>query len=117
MNTPIRTKMLLSNDVEAKQNSSLSVIENDNVSIDSEVGVFASHRDVIVAIEELLEAGFNANRITLVASRVRHHNWLEELTIYDSFPEHLFGANDVDWHFFQRLFKQGKYLLLVAGKA
>ena len=115
MNTPIHTEELLSNDVEAIALGK-SVTGNTDAGINSEVGVFASHRDVRVAIEELLEAGFNRDRITLVANYVRHHKWLDGLTTYDSFPEEFFGANDIDWHFFQRLFKQGKYILLVAGE-
>ena len=114
MNTPIQTEALLSNDAEAIALGNIT--RNTDADINSEVGVFASHRDVRVAIEELLEAGFNRDRITIVASHVGHYNWLDGLTIYDSFPEEFFGANDIDWHFFQRLFKQGKYILLVAGE-
>ena len=116
MNTTIHTEALLSNDAEAIALSGNRLARNTNADINSEVGVFASHRDVRVAIEELLEAGFNRDRITIVANHVEHHNWLDGLTTYDSFPEEFFGANDIDWHFFQRLFKQGKYILLVAGE-
>ena len=116
MNTPIHPKALLLNDVEVIHNSNSSVTKNTNASINSEVGAFASHRDVRVAIEELLEAGFNCDRITLVARHVEYHNWLDNLTTYDSFPEDLFGKNDIERHFFQRLFQQGKYLLLVSGE-
>ena len=116
MNTPIHPKTLLSNDVEIIHNSNLSLTKNTNASINSQVGVFASHRDVKVAIEELLEAGFSCDRMTLVARHIGHHHWLDNLTTYDSFSEELFGKNDIDRHFFQRLFQQGKYLLLVSGE-
>ena len=116
MNTPIHAKALLSNDVEVICHSNSSITKNTNVSINSQVGVFASYQDVKVAIEELLEAGFSCDRVTLVASHVGHHNWLNGLTTYDSFPEELFSANDIDRHFFQRLFHRGRYLLLVAGE-
>ena len=113
MNTPIHAEAMLAN-IEAI--NSKSVTQNIKTGTNSEVGVFASHRDVKVALEELLEAGFNRDRITVVARRLGHYHWLNNLTTYNSFPEDLFGKNEIDWHFFQRLFKQGKYLLLVSGK-
>lgn len=116
MNTPIYSEALRSDDVTAIRNSNLLLTENNSVSIDHEIGVFGSHRDVMVAIEELLEAGFDLNHITLVASKVKHYSWIDGLTIYDSFPEELFSANDIDWHFFQRLFRRGKYFVIVAAQ-
>ena len=116
MNTPIHPKTLLSNDVEVICHSNSSITENTNASINSEVGVFASHRDVRVAIEELLEAGFSCDRIALIARHAERYDWLDNLTVYDSFPENLFGTNNIDPHLFRRLFHRGKYLLLVVGE-
>ena len=117
MKSLIHPKELLSNITKAKVQNSHNLTPSKNCDIQPahEVGVFASHRDVLVAIEELLEAGFSLEGIALVARQAKHHDWQEDFTIYDNFDEELFGSNEIDRYFFLRLFERGKYLLLVTG--
>ena len=114
MKTLIRPQALLSI-VRTKASKTNLVPFTDNVDLDLEVGVFSSHRDVKVAIEELLEAGITRDRFTIIARNWRDRDWLEDLTVYDYFDEQLFGTNSNCQHFFQRLFRRGKYLLSIAG--
>ena len=134
MKSSIYPKELFSNITKAKVRDShnLTHTKDSDVKPAHEVGVFASHRDVLVAIEELLEAGFSLDGIALVARQARrnfagvrpvefteqeakHHDWQEDFTIYDNFNVELFGSNEIDRYFFLRLFERGKYLLLVTG--
>ena len=112
MKTLIRPQALLSI-VRTKASKTNLVPFTDNVCSNIEVGVFSSHRDVKVAIEELLEAGIKSDRFTLVARNWQERHWLNDLTIYNYFNEHLFGTSIVCQNFFQKLFRQGKYLLLI----
>lgn len=80
------------------------------------VGVFSHYRDAKVALEELGEAEFSLNEITLIARNCWRYRWQSELTICDRFAKESFGSNQIAQHFFQRLFRSGKYLLLVTGK-
>ena len=117
--TLIHPKALLSNIVGTKvqNNNDLSFTKNFNISSDCLVGVFASHRDVRVVIEELQEVGFDLGRLILVARNGGHHVWSNSLIIYDYFPEKLFVPHEIARNFLKRLFRQGKYLLLVTGDA
>ena len=110
----IRTQALLPF-IRIQAPKAYSLSSTDNVDLNLEVGVFSSHRDVKVAIEELLEAGIERDRFTIIARNWRDRDWLEDLTVYDYFDEQLFGTNSNCQHFFQRLFRRGKYLLSIAG--
>ncbi len=132
MKTLIHPKALFSNIVKAKVHSSNDFLTNNNAGIAHEVGVFAHHRDAKVAIEELQEAGFSLDEITLVARNAWHHRWLGDLTIYNYFNQELFDqrseqapsfyggvisdSNQIARRYCQKLFQQGKYLLLVTEK-
>ena len=87
-----------------------------NSELTHEVGVFINHRDVRVAIEELQEAGFSLDEITLIARRWRY-GWLGDLVICDRFEAASFGSNETAQNFFNKMFHKGKYLLLLKGKA
>ena len=78
------------------------------------VGVFSHHRDVKVALEELTEAGFSTNLVTLIARNCQRHSWLSKVNTRDYFNDD-FSFNRATNDFFQRLFQRGKYLLLIAG--
>ena len=110
----IRTQALLPF-IRIQAPKAYSLSSTDNVDLNLEVGVFSSHRDVKVAIEELLEAGIERDRFTIIARNWRDRDWLEDLTVYNYFDERLFGTNSNCQHFFQRLFRRGKYLLSIAG--
>ncbi|WP_319420366.1 hypothetical protein [Pleurocapsa sp. FMAR1] len=117
MKTLIHPKALFSNIVKAEVHSSDDFsFTNNHSGIAHEVGVFAHHRDAKVAIEELQEAGFSLDEITLVARNAWHHHWLGDLTIYSYFNEKLFDSNQIARRFCQKLFQRGKYLLLVTEK-
>ena len=114
MKTLIRPRALLSL-VKTQAHKTNLASFSDSVCLDFEVGVFSSHRDVKVAIEELLEAGIESDRLTIVARNWHDRNWLEDLTVYNYFDEQLFGTNLDCQYFFQKLFRRGKYLLSIAG--
>lgn len=79
------------------------------------VGVFSHHRDAKVAIEELTEAGYPINLVKLIARNCQQYSWLPEIDTYNSFDDDAFAGNSTAQNFFQKLFKKGKYLLLVAA--
>ena len=118
MKTVSNSKILLSNTIETKEmprNHGLSTQKKTDRNLAHEVGVFSHHRDVKVAVEELQEAGFGLSKITLIARRWRS-DWSSDLTISDRFDEESFGTNEAARNFFQKLFKRGKYLLLLTGR-
>lgn len=77
------------------------------------VGVFSHHRDVKVALEELRDEGFPTNLVTLIARNCQRYSWLPEVTTIGYFNQEVFSFNQVAQNFFQRLFRRGKYLVLV----
>lgn len=95
---------------------SRKIISNtSNTSCDRIVGVFSHHRDVKVALEELLEAGFPTSTIELTARNCQRHSWLLEVATNNYFDEETFSCDRAARKFFQRLFQRGKYLMLVTG--
>lgn len=95
---------------------SRKIISNtSNTSFDRIVGVFSHYRDVKVALEELLEAGFPTSMIKLTARNCQHHSWLAEVTTNNYFDESTFNCDRAARKFFRRLFQRGKYLMLVTG--
>lgn len=79
------------------------------------IGVFSHHRDVKVALEELIEAGFPTSSIGLTARNCQRHSWLPEVGTNNCFDEEVFSFDRAARKFFQRLFQRGKYLMLVTG--
>ena len=118
MKTLINPRTLLSNIIKTKKEKSSNYLfpNKNNLNSSYKVGVFSHYRDAKVALEELEEAGFPLGRITLIARDCWRYRWLPDLIIGDRFEDESFGSNQIARHFFQRLFKQGKYLLLVTGK-
>lgn len=88
---------------------------NSDRDLTCEIGVFINHRDVKVALEELQEAGFSLSEITLITRRWRD-DWLRGVNVCQSFQAEFFGSNETAQNFFQKLFKRGKYLLLLTGE-
>ena len=80
-----------------------------------EVGVFDEYLDVREVLEELELAGLNLSQIKLIAGDGWRCHWLGDLNICDCFDEKLFTCDRAIQDFFQELFEQGKYLLLVTG--
>ena len=79
------------------------------------VGVFSHHRDVRVALEELTDAGYPIGLVKLMARNCQRHSWLPEISTYDCFDDDAFASDRTAQNFFQKLFRRGKYLSLVAA--
>nr|ADN15739.1 hypothetical protein Cyan7822_3805 [Gloeothece verrucosa PCC 7822] len=79
------------------------------------VGVFFHHRDVRVALEDLTNAGFPLNSLTLMARNIERHNWLSQLNIFSHFEPEIFSFSRECEQFFQKFFCRGKYILVVEG--
>lgn len=79
------------------------------------VAVFSHHRDVKVALEELDDSGFSRDSLTLVARQAKRCIGCSELITNSNFDDCRFSLNLEVQKFFSRLFKKGKYLLLVNG--
>lgn len=96
------------------ENSNLPSFTKANTSSSAvAVGIFSHHRDAKVALEELVQAGFPPDWITLMARNFYRYSWLAGLNLSDRLDEFSFNHNFQ--HFFQRLFQRGKYFVLVAG--
>ena len=100
-----------------KETKHKTLLPNNNKANDSHshaVVVFSHHRDVKVALEELSYAGFSSDCLTLIA---RHAQRLDcsGLVIKSCFDPKQFDFNQIAQDFFSRLFKRGKYLVLIDG--
>lgn len=113
-----KTKALLRNAIglqEISHNHNL-LIQNRNIRNSTyAVIVFAHHRDVKVALDDLENAGFSDDGITLIARNAKRYSWGSKLTINNYFNQDKFDFNQVAQEFFLRLFQRGKYLILIAG--
>jgi hypothetical protein len=118
MKTLIEPQKLLSNTIwlQKRESSNCLSLHKNDLNSTHLMGVFSHYRDAKVALEELEEAGFVLNKITLVARNYWRYHWRNELTVSECFDEELFGSNQVVRYFFQRLYQRGKYLLLFPGK-
>ncbi|MEL6579990.1 MAG: hypothetical protein AAFQ14_09575 [Cyanobacteria bacterium J06621_12] len=79
------------------------------------VVVFSHHRDVKVAVDELNCAGFSNDCLTLVARHAQKRLGDLELASNSYFDAQKFNFNQIAQEFFSRLFKKGKYLVLIKG--
>ena len=79
------------------------------------IGVFSHHRDVKVALEDLIEAGFPSSLITLVTSNHLYNTWFSELKTGSDLDWRFFDPDHSILSFFLRLFKKSRYFLLVQG--
>ena len=75
--------------------------------------VFAHHRDVKVALDELNYAGFSYDGLTLIARQAQRCLDYSGLVANSYFDPQKFDVDRVSQEFFLRLFKRGKYLVLV----
>ncbi|MDJ0568955.1 MAG: hypothetical protein QNJ53_07890 [Pleurocapsa sp. MO_192.B19] len=113
MKTFLNTQALLSRTVSSEEIAK-KIAKNSN-ELSHIVGVFSHHRDAKVALDDLQDAGFPSNWITLIARNCRRYSWSSNLNIYNCFEQETFGLNQITQGFFQRLFQRGKYLVLVTG--
>ena len=101
-----------------KQTANQSFLSGKNRASDNRshaVVAFSHHRDVKVALEELNCAGFSTDCLTIIA---RHAKRLDdsELVIKSCFDARQFDFSQIAQEFFSRLFKRGKYLVLIDGR-
>ena len=80
------------------------------------VVVYSHHRDVKVALDDLHNAGFSNDAITLIAHNARRYSWNYQLMINNYFDLNKFDFNHIAQEFFLRLFQKGKYLVLIKGE-
>ena len=81
----------------------------------SAVVVFAHHRDVKVALDELDSAGFSHDNLTLIARQAKRCVGYSEIITHDWFDRQQFDYDRISQELFLRLFNRGKYLVLVNG--
>ncbi|WP_157867353.1 hypothetical protein [Gloeothece citriformis] len=79
------------------------------------VGVFFHHRDVNVVLDDLKQAGFPLNTLTLMARNSERYHWRSGLTIFSHFEQEIFSFSQECEQFFQGFFRRGKYILVVQG--
>ena len=117
MRTLINPRWFLASIIQPKETTVERVFPADknDANLTHEVGVFSDYPDVIQALEELELAGLNLSKIKLIANDGWRCHWLGDLNICDRFDEKLFVCDRTIQDFFQQLFEQGKYLLLVTG--
>ena len=78
------------------------------------VVVFSHYRDVKVALDELNCAGFSGDCLTLIARHAKRLDY-SGLVTKSCFEPKRFDFNQIAQEFFARLFKRGKYLMLING--
>jgi hypothetical protein len=77
--------------------------------------VFSHHRDLKVALDELHYAGFSNDWITLITRNTKHCSWCSEFITKNYFDAEKFNFSQVTQDFFFKLFRRGKYLVLISG--
>jgi hypothetical protein len=90
-------------------------IENNKNCYQKAIGVFFHHRDVKVALEDLTEIGFPANKISLIARDCKQYNWNIPLQICDRLDNNLLKLPESLIRLLQSYFNRGKYLTIVSG--
>jgi hypothetical protein len=97
-------------------NQNLALVHDNLGNEPRAVVVFSHHRDVKVALDELHDAGFSKNWLTLMTRDVQSHAWCLELITKNYFDAEKFNFSQVAQDFFCQLFRRGKYLVLISGK-
>ena len=115
MKTVVNPRSFLSLAVQPKTKVERIPSNKNDANLTHQVEVFSDYLDVIEALEELELAGLNLGKIKLIASDGWRCHWLCDLIIGDRFNEKLFACDRTTRYFFQQLFEQGKYLLLLTG--
>lgn len=77
------------------------------------VGVFVHHRDAKVALEDLQDAGFPLDWVTLISRDCLKYSGLKGLHTRDRLDKQFFNSSENCWQFFQRLFRRGKYIVAI----
>jgi hypothetical protein len=96
-------------------NQNLAVVQKNRSNETRAVVVFSHHRDLKVALDELRDAGFSDDWLTLMTRDVQRCSWCAELMTKNYFDAEKFDFNQVARDFFFKLFRRGKYLVLISG--
>lgn len=96
-------------------NQNLALVQNNRSDETRAVVVFSHHRDLKVALDELRDAGFSDDWLTLMTRDVQRCSWCAELMTKNYFDAEKFDFNQVAQDFFFKLFRRGKYLVLISG--
>lgn len=97
-------------------NQNLALVQNNNNCYPTRaVVVFSHHRDLKVALDELHDAGFSDDWITLITRNTKHCSWCSKFITKSYFDAEKFDFNQVAQDFFFKLFQRGKYLVLISG--
>jgi hypothetical protein len=97
-------------------NQNLALVQdNNNCYPTRAVVVFSHHRDLKVALDELHDAGFSDDWLTLMTRDVQRCSWYAELITKNYFDAEKFDFSEVAQNFFSQLFQRGKYLVLISG--
>lgn len=96
-------------------NQNLALVQNNRCYETRAVVVFSHHRDLKVALDELHDAGFSDDWLTLMARDVQRCSWYAELMTKNYFDAEKFDFSQVVQDFFFQLFQRGKYLVLISG--
>lgn len=78
------------------------------------VGTFSRRHDMDTAIQELYDADFPMNQVSVIARDYQRHNWMPNLTIRDRFDS-AFGFLGERHSFFHDRFNRGAFLVTVEG--
>lgn len=78
------------------------------------VGTFSRRHDMDTAIQELYNADFPMNQVSVIARDYQRHNWMPNLTIRDRFDS-AFGFLGEHHSFFHDRFNRGAFLVIVEG--
>ena len=79
------------------------------------VVVFNHHRDVRVALDELYDAGFSTDCLTLISRRSLKYMDRVEIATSSNLNLEKFNFDRQSQEFFSRLSDRGKYLILITG--
>ncbi|MGL5832607.1 MAG: hypothetical protein ACRC1Z_05150 [Waterburya sp.] len=96
-------------------NQNLALVPNNRGMESLAVVVFSHHRDLKVALDELRDAGFSDDWMTVMARDVQRCSWCSELITKNYFDAEKFDFSQMAQDFFLKLFRRGKYLVLISG--
>jgi hypothetical protein len=79
------------------------------------VGIFPHRREAEAALDELRDAGFPMNQVSLIARDLDRYDRIPHLTVRDRFDNRFFGFPEDRHRFFHDRFDRGEYLVVVDG--
>lgn len=102
-------------DVPLLKKNRQSIKKKNNGKSTHAVGVFSHHRDVKVALDDLRDAGFPKDLVTVIARNPKNYSWSSNSDSHNHLNKKNLSWNQIAQHFYQRLFQREQYLILVVG--